>query len=231
MARIKENTNCYTSSAQRKILIQLITHPDIEKNFFLTGGTALSVFYLHHRLSDDLDFFTKDFSNFAAIDFWIKTNWPKQNVKIKEAGQFLSLLIEDVKVDFVLDPLSIEEKRERYKYENGHYLSVDTLNNIVSNKLCTLVSRTEPKDYIDFYMILKSYPTIEINDVYQKSRLKDAIFDDPPTAAFQLETGITFLKENPVIMPRMLIQIDMPDFYEFYGNLSKWLYNLFKNGS
>ena len=29
----------------------------LTKNFFLGGGTALSEFYLHHRLSEDLDFF------------------------------------------------------------------------------------------------------------------------------------------------------------------------------
>ena len=92
MVNIKEHMNCYASPAQREVLTQLITHPDIEKNFFLTGGTALSVFYLHHRLSDDLDLFTKDFLNLAAIDFWIKTNWPKENVSIKEASHFLSLL-------------------------------------------------------------------------------------------------------------------------------------------
>ena len=229
MVNIKEHMNCYASPAQREVLTQLITHPDIEKNFFLTGGTALSVFYLHHRLSDDLDLFTKDFFNLAEIDFWIKKNWPKENVSIKEASHFLSLLIKNVKVDFVIDTLSIDEERERYMFENGRYLFVDTISNIVSNKFCTVVSRTEPKDYMDFYMILKSFPTIKLNDIYRKSRLKDAIFDDPPTAAFQLETGITFIKENPVIMPKVLQQIDMPDFYEFYRKVSKWLYELLKN--
>jgi hypothetical protein len=29
-----------------------------EKRFFLTGGSALGLFYLDHRLSYDLDFFT-----------------------------------------------------------------------------------------------------------------------------------------------------------------------------
>ena len=28
--------------------------------FYLTGGTALAAFYLEHRLSDDLGFFTND---------------------------------------------------------------------------------------------------------------------------------------------------------------------------
>lgn len=228
MGNIRENINCYASPMQREVLIQLITHPDIEKNFFLTGGTALSVFYLHHRLSDDLDLFTKDFSSLAEIDFWIKTSWPKESVKIKEAAQFLSLLIKDVKIDFVIDTLSTEEERERQLFENGHCLMVDTISNITSNKFCTLVSRTEPKDYVDFYMILKSFPKTEINEIYQKSRLKDAIFDDPPTAAFQLETGIAFVKENPAIMPKMLQQIDMQDFYGFYKNVSNWLYGLLK---
>jgi len=32
----------------------------ISKNFYLTGGTALAAFYLHHRMSEDLDFFVKE---------------------------------------------------------------------------------------------------------------------------------------------------------------------------
>ena len=78
-------------------------------------------------------------------------------------------------------------------------------------------------------MIRKSFPNTEINEIYQKSRLKDAIFDDPPTAAFQLETGIAFIKENPEIMPKMLQKIDMPDFYGFYKHVSNWLYGLLGN--
>jgi predicted nucleotidyltransferase component of viral defense system len=42
------------------VLVQIITHPTIEEKFFLTGGTALSVFYLHHRLSNDLFSFYKN---------------------------------------------------------------------------------------------------------------------------------------------------------------------------
>jgi hypothetical protein len=30
------------------------------RSFYLTGGTALAAFYLFHRYSDDLDFFTND---------------------------------------------------------------------------------------------------------------------------------------------------------------------------
>lgn len=33
---------------------------EFKEIFYLTGGTALSVFYLKHRLSEDLDFFTEE---------------------------------------------------------------------------------------------------------------------------------------------------------------------------
>ena len=36
----------------------------LEVNLYLTGGTALSRFYLNHRYSDDLDFFANSSSTF-----------------------------------------------------------------------------------------------------------------------------------------------------------------------
>jgi hypothetical protein len=92
--------------------------------------------------------------------------------------------------------------------------------------LCT--TNPEEPDYIDLFMILKSFSNIEISDVYRMSRLKDAIFDDPPTVAYQLETGIAFIKENPALIPTVLQKIDMKDLYEFYEKLAGWLYALIK---
>lgn len=42
---------------QKRILHRFSELPDKEA-FYLTGGTALSAFYLKHRKSNDLDFFT-----------------------------------------------------------------------------------------------------------------------------------------------------------------------------
>ena len=58
MLNPQENKACYLSETQREVLVQLMTEPTIEQHFFLTGGTALAVFYLHHRMSNDLDLFT-----------------------------------------------------------------------------------------------------------------------------------------------------------------------------
>ena len=41
-------------------LLKTIGTTGIADNFYLTGGTALAEFFLQHRLSEDLDFFTAD---------------------------------------------------------------------------------------------------------------------------------------------------------------------------
>jgi predicted nucleotidyltransferase component of viral defense system len=226
MGILRENKTGYSSNNQRGVLIQLAKHPFLQKDFFLTGGTALSVFYLGHRVSEDLDLFAIDPMDLSEIDFWIKTQWAGQSVKIKESPYFLSFLIREVKVDFVIDPLSAKEEREQITFENGSFLQVDTLNNIVTNKLCTIVSRLEPKDFIDFYLILQGYPDFEIKDLYQQSRRKDALFDDPPTVAYQIENGVAFIKENPSLWPPTHRPVNQQDFYNFYEKITKWIYGL-----
>jgi len=41
---------------------------DVSRRFFLTGGTALAAFHLHHRLSKDLDLFTLDNDALDDVD-------------------------------------------------------------------------------------------------------------------------------------------------------------------
>ncbi|MEM3581666.1 MAG: nucleotidyl transferase AbiEii/AbiGii toxin family protein, partial [Candidatus Bathyarchaeia archaeon] len=48
---------------QRRLLAE-IGRSSLRSDFYLTGGTALAAFYLHHRYSLDLDFFT---TNPAAL--------------------------------------------------------------------------------------------------------------------------------------------------------------------
>lgn len=228
MGHLIEDKNCYVSPAQRDVLISLVTHPVIENSFFLTGGTALAVFYLHHRLSNDLDFFTLSTLNLGEIDFWVKRMWPLDTVKIKESPNFLSYLIKEIKVDFVIDPISNKGDREKFSFKNGHFLSVDTIDNIVSNKFCAMVSRTEPKDFIDFYFINKVFNEIKMDDVYNTARLKDAIFDDPPTVGFQLEEGLSFLNKNTEIIPKTFKEFDPNSFFRFYKEIIKWVYGKMK---
>ncbi len=40
---------------------------NVKTPFFLTGGTALSRYYTHHRYSDDLDFFVVQRSDYSRL--------------------------------------------------------------------------------------------------------------------------------------------------------------------
>ncbi len=77
---LRENLNCYARTEQRQVLSRLSTNNDISEHFFLTGGTALSVFYLHHRTSEDIDLFTVEQANFSDILLWIRSEWPDNHV-------------------------------------------------------------------------------------------------------------------------------------------------------
>ncbi len=228
MEPLQENKAGYASAAQREVLLSLVEHPTIRDVSFLTGGTALSVFYLSHRVSDDIDLFSVEPIDLPELDFWTKTRWGARCSQLRKSPQFLSLLIDGVKVDLVIDPLSFRDPRQRFEFDSQRSLQVDTLSNIASNKLTAVVSRTEPKDYVDLYLILKIFPEYRLEGLYQKSRLKDAIFDDPPTAAFQLETGVAFLKENPSLKPKMIKELNWEDLFDFYRRLTRWVYDLVK---
>lgn len=62
---------------QQVILAQVKKEPFLDQ-FYFTGGTALSAFYLQHRYSEDLDFFTE--KKFDTQDiFDLVYSWSKQH--------------------------------------------------------------------------------------------------------------------------------------------------------
>lgn len=219
-----ENKRCYAEKNQRKILLDIISNKTIEDLFFLTGGTALSVFYLHHRISNDLDLFTIEHVDIPEIDFIFKTEFGRKYLKIKESKRFLSALIDDTKVDLVIDPVSNNEHRDRFQFENNHSLMIDNIENIISNKLCAMASRSEPKDFIDFYFLNEKIPDIDFNTVFENAKLKDGIFDDPPTAAYQIEENINIIKNNPKIIPKTLISLNKKNFFSFHRDIIRMIY-------
>src|SRR3989338_9762036 len=81
---------------------------NLSRKFYLSGGTALSEFYLHHRLSEDLDFFTQQELNLDELKKFINHIAKENNVKKIEYqrgyGLFTFFLITKIgekhKIDF-----------------------------------------------------------------------------------------------------------------------------------
>ena len=166
--------------------------------------------------------------NFSALSFFLKRKWPSDFSTIKESALFLSSVIDDVKVDFVHDPLSLKEKRPKINLENDIVIHVDSVDNIVSNKLCTIVSRSEPKDFLDFYFLLKLIPGLTLEKIYKDAQQKEAIFDDAPTAAYQIEENFRFVLDNPKLIPQSRLAFNRNEWSQFYYDLIQWIYRRIK---
>jgi hypothetical protein len=53
---------------QQKFLSAVSGNKKIPSSFYLTGGTALAAYYLKHRYSEDLDFFSKTNIDILSIE-------------------------------------------------------------------------------------------------------------------------------------------------------------------
>jgi hypothetical protein len=238
MAGLKFFREAFAGPDQRSILARLGTHQVIAESFFLTGGTALGAFYLGHRVSEDLDLFSRNDLDLAEIDFWIGRTWPGETSPIRRSPGFVSILVRGIKIDLVVDPLAEPGIRERADLGNGSSIAVDMIGNIASNKLAALVGRTELKDYLDHYFIARTYPDLRRDDIFQRARTKEAMFDDPASAAFQIELAIDNLKNivgkksaaspSREILPRLIKPIDWDDFWRMFEEFADWLYGLGK---
>ncbi|MBE0637945.1 MAG: nucleotidyl transferase AbiEii/AbiGii toxin family protein [Bacteroidales bacterium] len=124
-------------------------------DFYLTGGTVLSRVYLHHRYSDDLDFFVNDSKEFkiqmnhilegfknAALNFSVITlDEGFARLQVNEG-------IATLKLDFVNDVTF----RCGSLVSTDLFLRTDNIENILSNKISAL-GRSAAKDLIDIIYI------------------------------------------------------------------------------
>jgi len=145
-------------SKTRQVL-RKIRETQVLDNFYLAGGTALSLI-LGHRKSIDLDFFSFSFPKFEILVAKLKTLNPKV---INQDRGTLDLYIDDVKVSFL-----------EYKYPLvGDFLEFDqvkvaSLEDIACMKLSAISSRGSKKDFIDLYFILQKFSLGELLDLFEK---------------------------------------------------------------
>ncbi len=127
-----------------------------EHEFYLTGGTCLSRFYVEKRYSDNLDFFTNQSPRYSfAMKNIKKALLERFGLVVEvESKDFTRFKIDDLlQVDFVND-ISFRYKEPKINEEN--YL-LDTVENILSNKITAVIGRDNPKDIFDIYLIWKFY--------------------------------------------------------------------------
>ena len=146
-------------SKYQKLLLETLAEYEIAKQFYWTGGTLLAYYYLRHRKSFDLDFFsdtkfTREDLNPFIHDLINVLGEPKfEERKVYDRWEFiLPESFESLRFEFVyynhekvrLAPLS--------KYQG---ILIDSLADLAANKVMAYLDRNEPKDLLDIYFLLK----------------------------------------------------------------------------
>ena len=162
---MEKNITYFFQPVQQLFLSAILADPYIRDTYYLTGGTALSACYINHRLSDDIDLFSPQKLDEPRVVQIVSERIGPIASKIDYARihDRLAYTImfphkKNLKVDIVYYPYTpIEQSKKTYKG-----LAIDSMADIGVNKLMTLTQRTEAKDYVDLFYILKKYTMWEL---------------------------------------------------------------------
>ena len=169
----------------------------VEDEFYLTGGTALSRFYQAKRYSDDLDFFTNSSTRF---NFAIKNILAELSKEFTIENELDSKDFVRIKINGLLQVDFVNDRVPRYKeprvLENGY--KIDTIENILSNKITAVIGRDNPKDIFDIYLINKYY-SIDWQEILNSAQEK---------SIFSIDDLIVRLKSFPHILLKSINLIE-----------------------
>ncbi|MBI5701072.1 nucleotidyl transferase AbiEii/AbiGii toxin family protein [Candidatus Saganbacteria bacterium] len=186
-------------------------------NFYLSGGTALSAYYLNHRLSDDLDFFTSDEPDKISLHGFakkMKTAIGAASVRFERLYDrnlfFFKMGSEELKVEFSRYPFAQFNKPE---IKDG--IKIDSLRDISANKLMALLDRFDPKDFVDLYFILK---TSKLENIRKDAEKKFAV------KISSLFLGGELAKVKRIVaLPKMIKQITIEELKHFFSDQAEEL--------
>jgi hypothetical protein len=203
----------------QKTFLQRFFATETGQRFFLTGGTALAAFHLHHRVSEALDLFTYDDAAMSEIDRLVPRIAQEMGCRIgrtRKSEYFRQFLLEPEKDD---PPLKLDLVREygpRYgELETVQGVIVDAIENIGANKVTAIFGRTASKDFVDLYFILQT--GYEFAELLNMAREKDTGLVD-----FYLAGAL--LQINKITrLPVMQRSIDLAQLREFFTHLANEL--------
>ncbi len=202
--------------------LDLFKKTNLANKFYLAGGTALAEFYLRHRKSEDLDFFTNEELNLNELK---KFSSKIQSIQLMDKIEFQHGFglytfffyprgeVAKYKIDFGQYPF---ETIKPLKKING--LLVEDLYDIAVDKAHTISVRPRSRDFIDLYFILKQHSLWNFKDLLVKASEKFEIGIDP------LQLGENILQVNHLEdLPIMLKTLDMNKVRQYFMTEAKKL--------
>lgn len=189
-------------------ILDTLKKSDLAGKFYWTGGTLLAHYYLHHRLSFDLDFFTQTPFKYDELMPFIKA--VKQVSGVEK--------VEETKIydrwEFVIpgpkSPCRFEfvyynsEKKRLAPLVDYKGVLIDSLPDLAANKVMAYFDRNQPKDLFDVFTLLiqKRFSVQALLDLVEKkfgSRFPEFLF---------WSESIKALRQLPLLMPYLLEKED-----------------------
>jgi hypothetical protein len=134
--------------------------------YYLAGGTALSL-QIGHRISDDIDLFTKNDLQKEEIFDFVKTNINEKVKVINNQGRIFQLLMEKekLKIDFVQFPYDLLDPLIEIEG-----ISLIGKKDLSAMKVSAAGTRgNEAKDFVDIYFLLRE---ITIDTMFENFKKK-----------------------------------------------------------
>lgn len=214
-------------------MLQVLFPEEIFHNFYLTGGTALNRFYYPVRYSEDLEFFTNENSIFREEVRLIMEALEKAKIpflKTVDIRDFVQLVCfpekENLKIYFVNDRV--------YRYGKFTYIQgirIDSIINILANKICSVVSKDEAKDVADLITICLNEDFVwdEMIEIAQKKEgfEKLVLVERLKSFPTQLFASCDFIKESIEKLYSSLIPMVIEDIIKGEKNSLKNLHKIF----
>ena len=164
---------------QKKFLEFFVGEKKLWANYYLSGGTALSAFYLHHRFSQDLDFFSEQEVNANDLNLFLQTKksvFGAQTIQFQQSFNRHLFFAQfgpgrsELKLEFTYYPFA---RLRQGLVENN--LQVDSIWDIAVNKVFTLMQQARGRDYFDLFALGQKYH-FNFADLLKAARKK---FDYP----------------------------------------------------
>lgn len=133
-------------------LFEELAEKSLLSDFTFVGGSAIG-YYLRHRLSEDLDFFTWHEKLPVETQSFIDALAKTKNIVIANRTQtYMDLLINDIKVTLFANDWDAL-KRDRSKITGNIFVA--NLPLLCAMKMNTLSLRAKYRDYYDLYVLNK----------------------------------------------------------------------------
>ncbi len=172
---------------QRRVLVAL---SGFQPPFILGGGGALAI-YIGHRTTRDLDLFWPDVSKLGDLTREIEQRLLAATLsfsRIQQSPGFVRLRVAGdesvINLDLVADPTARLQQPQTITIESAA-VQTESLPDLLANKLCTLLSRSEIRDLIDVQALVNH--GVSLDEAIASAPKKDGGFS-PLTLAWILKS-------------------------------------------